>query len=168
MTSRLLVDKIEGKTTSGTIQMPEGHVIQTQRNVDKTNVVDMTSGSYTEVGSSFRCSITPKFSSSKMLVFASFHIVAHSSQSSSGVKVMRSSDGASSFSDITDYGHGSTTESHRVTGSNSLFHSNTYVMLDEPATTNALIYSYFAATNGTIRFNDNGGGCRIIVQEIAG
>lgn len=29
MTSRLLVDKIEGKTTSGSIQMPQGHVIQT-------------------------------------------------------------------------------------------------------------------------------------------
>ena len=29
MTSRLLVDKIEGKTTSGTIQMPSGMVIQT-------------------------------------------------------------------------------------------------------------------------------------------
>ena len=28
MTSRLLVDKIEGKTTSGTIQMPAGHVVQ--------------------------------------------------------------------------------------------------------------------------------------------
>ena len=29
MTSRLLVDKIEGKTTSGTVQMPKGHVLQT-------------------------------------------------------------------------------------------------------------------------------------------
>jgi len=30
MTSRLLVDKIEGKSTSGTVQMPSGHVVQTQ------------------------------------------------------------------------------------------------------------------------------------------
>ena len=29
MTSRLLVDKIEGKTTSGSIQMPKGFVLQT-------------------------------------------------------------------------------------------------------------------------------------------
>ena len=28
MTSRLLVDKIEGKTTASTVQMPEGSVIQ--------------------------------------------------------------------------------------------------------------------------------------------
>ena len=30
MTSRLLVDKLEGKTSSGTLQMPACHVIQTQ------------------------------------------------------------------------------------------------------------------------------------------
>ena len=29
MTSRLLVDKIEGKTTASTVQMPSGFVIQT-------------------------------------------------------------------------------------------------------------------------------------------
>ena len=29
MTSRLLVDKIEGKTTANTVQMPSGSVVQT-------------------------------------------------------------------------------------------------------------------------------------------
>ena len=48
MTSRLLVDKIEGKTTSGTIQMPAGHVIQTVQAL-KTDVFSTSSTSFTDI-----------------------------------------------------------------------------------------------------------------------
>jgi len=64
MTSRLLVDKIEGKTTSGTIQMPSGHIIQSQfhqfndqTSTSSTSFVDITGSSFT---------FTPKFSTSKL------------------------------------------------------------------------------------------------------
>ena len=169
MGSTLTVDNIVGATAAGKLQLPAGYVMQTVRNVDKTNVVDVTSSSYVEVSTNFRCTITPAKTSSKILVFASFHIVAPASSSNVGVKIMKSI-GGGSFSDITDYGHNSTTESHRNTTSSGLFHSNTYVMLDEPSTTSAIIYSYFGSVTGgnTLRFNDNGGGCRLIVMEIAG
>ena len=52
MTSRLLVDKIEGKTTSGTIQMPSGHVVQTVTNISKTANNITANGSFTDVTSS--------------------------------------------------------------------------------------------------------------------
>ena len=45
MTSRLLVDKIEGKTTSGTIQMPAGHLVQTVKMTTSTTA-STTGSSY--------------------------------------------------------------------------------------------------------------------------
>jgi len=65
MTSRLLVDKIEGKTTSGTIQMPVGHVIQTVTNEFST---DTSTSSTSFQASGLIVSITPKFSNSKIIV----------------------------------------------------------------------------------------------------
>ena len=64
MTSRLLVDKLEGKTTSGTIQMPAGHVIQVLQGEVLTQITN-SSSSY---GSVVSQAITPKFSSSKILI----------------------------------------------------------------------------------------------------
>ena len=65
MTSRLLVDKIEGKTTSATIQMPAGHIIQTV-NTSFTTEVTENGSSFVDTGLSL--AITPKFSTSKVLV----------------------------------------------------------------------------------------------------
>ncbi len=67
MTSRLLVDKIEGKASSGTIQMPAGHVIQTVNFTTNTQVSTNTS-TFTNTGLSG--TITPKFASSKIYVTA--------------------------------------------------------------------------------------------------
>ena len=69
MTSRLLVDKIEGKSTSGTIQMPSGHVIQTQA-YDIDTETTFTSTSFTDTGLSG--TITPKFSTSKIFMLVTF------------------------------------------------------------------------------------------------
>ena len=64
MTSRLLVDKIEGKTTAGTVAMPSGHVIQ----VLQGEVLTQISNSSSSYGSVVSQAITPKFSSSKILI----------------------------------------------------------------------------------------------------
>ena len=63
--STLSVDTIQGKTTAGTVAMPSGHVIQTvsQAITSETNI---TSTSYTATG--LTKAITPKFSSSKILI----------------------------------------------------------------------------------------------------
>ena len=65
MTSRLLVDKIEGKTTSGTIQMPAGMITQIVQEQSSARYTT-TSTSYADIGLS--ASITPKFSTSKVLI----------------------------------------------------------------------------------------------------
>ena len=59
------VDTIQGKTPAGTVAMPSGHVIQTvsQAITTETNI---QSTSYTATG--LTKAITPKFSSSKILI----------------------------------------------------------------------------------------------------
>ena len=60
MTSRLLVDKIEGKTTTSKVQMPAGSVIQ----VVTHNVTSATTFSASGMTNAITINFTPKFSSS--------------------------------------------------------------------------------------------------------
>ena len=70
MTSRLLVDKIEGKATAGTVQMPSGSIVQVVNvNGYAQGTANTTSSSYTETDTAFRTTITPKFSNSKIMFF---------------------------------------------------------------------------------------------------
>ena len=64
MTSRLLVDKIEGKTTSGTIQMPAGHVVQSAFNNTEL-FTSTTSSTYQDL---ITISFTPKFNNSFLFI----------------------------------------------------------------------------------------------------
>ena len=73
MTSRLLVDKIEGKTTSGTIQMPAGHIVQTIVNNPDTGGATFNVTTFTEVSSGMRTSITPKFANS--VIYIQFNLL---------------------------------------------------------------------------------------------
>jgi len=90
MTSRLLVDKLEGKTTSGTIQMPSGHVIQLVSNEYSTaNAIAST----TYVDSGLTCKITPKFSTSKIFIQCNMHFRTQhpTTDSGGGWKIFRDS-----------------------------------------------------------------------------
>jgi len=90
MTSRLLVDKLEGKTTSGTIQMPSGHVIQLVSNEYSTaNAIAST----TYVDSGLTCQITPKFSTSKIFIQCNMHFRTQhpTTDSGGGWKIFRDS-----------------------------------------------------------------------------
>ena len=60
MTSRLLVDKIEGKTTASTVQMPSGSVIQ----VVTHSVTSATTFSASSMTNAITINFTPKFSNS--------------------------------------------------------------------------------------------------------
>ena len=66
MTSRLLVDKIEGKTTASTVEMPSGSVIQYKQQQSSTKVTN-SANSY--VASGVSIPFTPKFSTSIIQVF---------------------------------------------------------------------------------------------------
>ena len=63
--STLKVDTIQGKTTAGTVAMPAGMVIQTVSQAITTHTL-IQSTSYTATG--LTQAITPKFSTSKILV----------------------------------------------------------------------------------------------------
>tara|TARA_R100001082_G_scaffold110567_1_gene90862 strand:+ start:5159 stop:5704 length:546 start_codon:yes stop_codon:yes gene_type:complete len=65
MTSRLLVDKIEGKTTANTVQMPSGSIIQVVQNTPtSTTHITVASSSLVEASTTMRTTITPKFATS--------------------------------------------------------------------------------------------------------
>tara|TARA_R100000353_G_scaffold2259_2_gene3324 strand:+ start:119 stop:664 length:546 start_codon:yes stop_codon:yes gene_type:complete len=73
MTSRLLVDKIEGKSTSDTIQMPSGYTLQTIINNPDTGGSTLNVTTFTEVSSGMRTSITPKFANS--IIYIQFNLL---------------------------------------------------------------------------------------------
>ena len=76
MTSRLLVDKIEGKTTASNVIMPTGHVLQIQRSsVNQTSHESFSSSSFT--ASSLSVDLTPKASGNKVLVQCHIGMGAH-------------------------------------------------------------------------------------------
>ena len=69
MTSRLLVDKIEGKSTSSAVQMPSGSIVQVGTQVAVNGLQTYaTTTTYTAVGNGLIASITPRFAGNKIRV----------------------------------------------------------------------------------------------------
>jgi hypothetical protein len=92
MTSILKVDTIQGKTASGTVAMPAGHVIQTQFH-SFTTLTNTTSTSYVDVGgSSF--TFTPKLASSVLHISYSVHAYSFRSSDDNGGSVDINVDGS--------------------------------------------------------------------------
>jgi len=164
--SILKVDTINEKTSGNGVQIA-GHVVQVVQGFDNTQS-NTNNSTDTEALTGLRTSITPKSTSNKILVMVSYHVVTNGSTSHNAVFIKRSTDGGSSFSNLANYLQGTGNEIHRNAQSNGLFSQSTQVILDSPATTSACMYNLFFRTNGgNIRLNDNGAGCRIILQEIA-
>lgn len=63
--STLKVDTIQGKTTAGTVAMPSGMVVQIQKGSISG---DVTTTSSSPVATGLECAITPKFSTSLIMV----------------------------------------------------------------------------------------------------
>tara|TARA_B100001057_G_scaffold434365_1_gene463961 strand:- start:939 stop:1451 length:513 start_codon:yes stop_codon:yes gene_type:complete len=72
MTSTLKTDKIEGVTSSGTVQMPAGHVVQMQTAQLSGASTSYTGTSYADTG--LTVNITPKFATSKIFVLVTQQI----------------------------------------------------------------------------------------------
>ena len=90
--STLKVDTIQGKTASGTVAMPAGHVIQTQFH-SFTTLTNTTSTSYVDVGgSSF--TFTPKLASSVLHISYSVHAYSFRSSDDNGGSVDINVDGS--------------------------------------------------------------------------
>ena len=164
--SNLFVNKIQEETPNNGVLIP-GHVVQVVSSFDNTTA-NTNNSSATEALTGLRTTITPKSASNKILVTINYHVVASGSSSHASVYVRRSTDGGSTFSDLPNYLSGTGNEIHRTAGSVAHFGQHSHIIMDSPATTSACMYSLFFRTNGAnIRLNDNGAGCRIILQEIA-
>ena len=164
--SNLYVDSITEKTSGNGVHIP-GHVMQTVQGFSNTQA-NTNNSTDTEALTALRTSITPKYSTSKLLVMVSYHVVTFANSSHATVFLKRSTDGGSSFSNLSDYLQGTGNEAHRNAFSTGYFGQHSQIILDSPSTTSTCIYSLFMRTNGSnIRLNDNGAGTRIIIQEIA-
>ena len=68
--STLSVDTIQGQTTAANVKLPTGSIVQVVNvNGNAQSTANTTSGSFTEADTAFRTTITPKFSSSKIMFF---------------------------------------------------------------------------------------------------
>jgi len=166
MTSRLLVDKIEGKTTSSTVQMPSGHIVQSvsfDRAGSSTSAVStlasLSSSSFVDVMSK---SITTKLASSK--IFVSIDIVAYDGSNNMRIKTKFLRDSTEINGDA-----------YAFYGPSSIMYNNVFSMLDSPSVSagTTLTYKLQAAVTGgsttAIGYGDSGGGsnANITLMEIA-
>ena len=167
--STLKVDTIQGKTTAGTVAMPAGHVVQVVQGEVLTEITN-SSSSYGDVVTQ---AITPKFSSSKILIQCSGCANAEGNNALY-FKLLRGS---------TEIGSGTGAGYYNVIGAitNSNGGTETFDVkgfsiqfFDSPSTTSATTYKLqAAAVNGTAKIggrrgnNDIAVPSRITLMEIA-
>ena len=141
--STLSVDTIQGKTTAGTVAMPSGSVIQVIQTIGTTQTELTSTGTWTDVVPT--ATITPKFSTSKILVSHSAGGMGKSDSAgnSFGLRLLRAS---------------TTIASRSRQGYQS--HLNYYEpvfwqmeFLDSPSTTSAVTYKFqiYLEKSGNLR-----------------
>ena len=151
--STLFVDTINEKTSGNGIYIP-GHVLQIVE-AEYSTQTDVASGDYADLG--VAVTITPKSSSSKILVVTNVHCYVNGA-GLCGVRVMRGSTEVVEASRALGYSDNSSTVA-------------SLTKLDAPSTTSATTYkiqvNHLAISQGTtIRINQQNGGSRITVMEI--
>lgn len=178
MTSTLKVDSIVGSTTAGTVAMPSGHIIQTQYSVDLQTATDVTTASSSAFVdlSGMTVSITPKFSTSKILVMYNYHVWLEKGSGSyvgTDTKLVRTIGGSGTdlIGETPVYGTGYR-EEHSGGGQLTLFVYQSKQYVDSPSTTSATTYKVQGKlTQNTLThtYNSNnlGTGGSMVVMEIA-
>ena len=178
--STLTVQNIQGSSSSGnTINVASGHVLTQPGSVIQTlnattaTGITTTSGTLADVGLSV--TITPKFATSKIMVFytVSFYILGGGNDSNFSVLLVRNINGGS-FSTLdagTDNNGTSSAYIQSAAGNCEMAGRYTDVFTDSPSTTNACIYKLqgsAAGAGGQVYLGSLGGSNNhMIVQEIA-
>jgi len=163
--STLSVDTIQGKTTAGTVAMPAGAVLQVIQDVETGQTTQSAPGSLTYLTVQ-SVTITPKFSTSKILVRCCFSI--GDNNASGGGLVPRFLRGSTTIAEYNTF--------WRASSSNDIYSSFSHEFLDSPSTTSSTTYNFQIATqNGsdTLYYNHNFSGhtnqiSTLTVFEIAG
>ena len=167
--STLSVDTIQGQTTAANVKLPAGCVLNCVQFVYPT-YQGITASSYTATG--ITMNITPKYTSSKVLVLIS----------AGGCGVSGANTGEAAASLVRTIGGSATTIetyerfvfTHSADGNQVTVISSAFLsFLDSPNTTSATTYMLHARTNGgTLRFNDHqvsgNASSQITLMEIAG
>ena len=166
MSSELRVDKIvptDGVPTGG-----GGGIIQVKQTVDNTTET-ITDTNYNDAGS-LSVSITPKFSSSKILIMATTNVQTfrNSQETTGGLRLLRDS------TEIIEYPYAFVLECGTSTNGRIFYntnHSATY--LDSPNTTSAVTYKvqlkvYGTSNNNRLSYNQNSSKSTITVMEVSG
>ena len=166
MSSELRVDKIvptDGVPTGG-----GGGIIQVKQTVDNTTET-ITDTNYNDAGS-LSVSITPKFSSSKILIMATTNVQTfrNNQETTGGLRLLRDS------TEIIEYPYAFVLECGTSTNGRIFYntnHSATY--LDSPNTTSAVTYKvqlkvYGTSNNNRLSYNQNSSKSTITVMEVSG
>ena len=170
--STLSVDTIQGKTTAGTVAMPSGMTVQTVYNNYTTQTVISNSGSSpvgpnTFFDTGLTCSITPKFSTSKIYVLLSQQLRMNDSsgyaEAGVGYKFFR--DSTAIYTTNTNY---ATYIYHNDTAEQDWRGWQTLVVLDSPSSTSSLTYKVQLAKygDGYLSAQDNSNQSSLTLMEI--
>jgi len=162
MTSRLLVDKIEGKSTSSHVIMPSGHMIQQVRYVNTSSTpIQTSSTSYIATG--IKVTITPKASGNKILL-QSFLGMVHK-QSAGNTTIELYLDGSAMS------GTGAYWSGYMSASVNTADYSPRIGSLEYTTTnTNALLFELYAKTNdgNNVYIHHGDGSSSLIATEVQG
>ena len=129
--STLSVDTIQGQTTAANVKLPAGSTLQTLEGFSYTRVTS-TTGTFVDTGVSV--AITPKFSTSKVLIICKNMFEANSSATAyAGMRLLRDSTNIAHLDNMICYNYVSGEAS--VTGGTGVG-----IVLDSPNTTSAITY----------------------------
>jgi len=171
--SKLFVDEIQPKTTGGVINA-KGMVIQVVQG-GRTSRVTVSSNTFTDVGVS--ATITPKSSSSKILIMLTGVMSNSSAGNQTALKLFRNSTEIGSGTGASGSGSGKNVFMSMLQEANSSYHFDGFGQnfLDEPSTTSEITYKIqmasFNATGslgGRADSDDVAIPTRLILMEIGG
>ena len=161
--STLSVDTIQGKTTAGNVKLPSGSILQTL-SFEQDGDISTTSTSYVATG--FVCSITPKYSTSKILWTIAGGLVSYGGGNCVGYNQLHRQIASGGYSSIYNIGR-------RYLNGNLYYEPHSAQFLDSPNTTSQVDYQCFFKTStqtfywaGDPHSTDNGA-IICILQEIA-
>jgi len=151
MGSTLTVDNIVGATTAGNVKLPAGSVLQTQTfqgyNGDGTHT-NFSISSTTYGATAAAVSITPKYSSSKILVTFHGQGFYQNGVVANAIKLaLYKSVAGGSFSGVSGLNAGQVSRhiGYMNHANSTTLHQASFQHLDSPATTSALIYKIYLA-----------------------